>query len=91
MAEDKAWAEAAIAAADLVCWAKLIGVADEAATARWGTGPSGYAILQVAGEVTARQACLHLERTRAKAVEKASCRLPFCAPKQFGGCSYKPN
>ena len=79
MAENKAWMEVAMAAADLVCWSKLICFADEPAIARCEIEAFRYAILHMAGKLTrsARQVCLHLDRTWAwaKALEKAFCRL----------------
>jgi hypothetical protein len=79
MPENKAWMEVAMAAADLVCWSKLICFADEPAIARCEIEAFRYAILHMAGKLTrsARQVCLHLDRTWAwaKALEKAFCRL----------------
>lgn len=79
MAENKAWTEVAMAAADLVCWSKLICFADEPAIARCEIEAFRYAILHMAGKLTrsARQVCLHLDRTWAwaKALERAFCRL----------------
>lgn len=79
MAGNKAWTEVAMAAAGLVCWSKLICLADEPVIARCEIEAFRYAILHMAGKLTrsARQVCLHLDRTWAwaKALEKASCRL----------------
>ena len=79
MAEDKSWTEVAMAAADLVCWPKLVCFADEPAIARCEIEAFRYAVLHMAGKLTrsARQVCLHLDRTWAwtKALEKAFCRL----------------
>jgi hypothetical protein len=79
MAENKAWLEVAMAAADLVCWSKLICFADEPAISRCEIEAFRYAILHMAWKLTrsARQVCLHLDRTWAwaKALERAFCCL----------------
>ena len=79
MPENKAWLEVVLAAADLVCWSKLICFADDDAIAHCEVDAYRYAILHMAARLTrsARQVHVRLDRTRAsaKALERAFCRL----------------
>ena len=63
-AENKAWMEAALAGADLVCWSKLICFADEPAIAHCEIEAFRYAILHMAARITrsARSVYLRLDR-----------------------------
>ncbi len=64
-AENAAWLEAVLAAADLVCWAKLICFAHVPSLARCEIAAFRYRVLHVAARLTrsARQACLRIDRT----------------------------
>lgn len=79
MPENKAWLEVVLAAADLVCWSKLICFSDEPVVAHCEIDFFRYAILHTAAKISrsARQVHLHLDRTWAwaKALERAFCRL----------------
>ncbi len=79
MAENKAWMEAALAAADLVCWSKLICFADEAVLAHCEIEAFRYAILHMAARITrsSRSVYLRLDRSWAwaKALARAFSRL----------------
>jgi hypothetical protein len=72
-AENKAWMEVAMAAADLVCWSKLICFADEPVIAHCEIEAFRYAILHMAARITrsARAAHLRLDRTWAWAAALA--------------------
>ena len=63
--ENSAWLEAVLAAADLVCWAKLICFAHVPSLARCEIAAFRYRVLHVAAQLTrsARQACLKIDRT----------------------------
>jgi len=63
--ENSAWLEAVLAAADLVCWAKLICFAHVPSLARCEIAAFRYRVLHVAAQLTrsARQACLRIDRT----------------------------
>ena len=65
VAENKAWMECALAAADLVCWSKLICFADEPVIAHCEIDAFRYAILHTAARLTrsARALYLRLDRT----------------------------
>ena len=63
--ENSAWLEAVLAAADLVCWAKLICFASVPSLARCEIAAFRYRVLHVAAQLTrsARRACLRIDRT----------------------------
>src|SRR6266516_5653693 len=63
--ENSAWLEAVLAAADLVCWAKLICFAHVPSLARCEIAAFRYRVLHVAARLTrsARRTCLKLDRT----------------------------
>jgi hypothetical protein len=63
--ENSAWLEAVLAAADLVCWAKLICFAHTPSLARCEIATFRYRVLHVAAQLTrsARQVCLKIDRT----------------------------
>jgi hypothetical protein len=63
--ENSAWLEAVLAAADLVCWAKLICFAHIPSLARCEIAAFRYRILHAAAQLTrsARQARLRIDRT----------------------------
>src|SRR6266516_698387 len=63
--ENSAWLEAVLAAADLVCWAKLICFAHVPSLARCEIAAFRYQVLHVAAQLTrsARRTCLHIDRT----------------------------
>lgn len=65
VAENKAWMEVALAAADLVCWSKLICFPDEPVIAHCEIEAFRYTILHMAARLTrsARSAYLRLDRT----------------------------
>lgn len=77
--ENRAWLEVVLAAADLVCWSKLICFTDAPAIARCEIDSFRYAILHMAARITrsARQVHLRLDRTWswATTLERAFCRL----------------
>jgi hypothetical protein len=79
MGENKAWMEAALAAADLVCWSKLICFPDEAVLAHCEIEAFRYAILHMAARITrsSRSVYLRLDRSWAwaKALARAFSRL----------------
>ncbi len=52
VADNKAWMECALAAADLVCWSKLICFADEPVIAHCEIEAFRYAILHMAARLT---------------------------------------
>ena len=62
--ENNAWLEAVLAAADLVCWAKLICFADVPSLARCEIAAFRYRVLHVAARLTrsARTTRLHIDR-----------------------------
>jgi Transposase DDE domain group 1 len=64
-AENAAWLEAVLAAADLVCWAKLICFAHAPSLARCEIAAFRYRVLHVAAQLTrsARQTRLRVDRT----------------------------
>jgi len=63
--ENSAWLEAVLAAADLVCWAKLICFAHVPSLARCEIAAFRYRVLHAAAQLTrsARQVCLKIDRT----------------------------
>ena len=63
--ENSAWLEAVLAAADLICWAKLICFAHVPSLARCEIAAVRYRVLHVAAQLTrsARQTCLRIDRT----------------------------
>ena len=63
--ENSAWLEAVLAAADLICWAKLICFAHVPSLARCEIAAFRYRVLHVAARLTCsgRQACLRIDRT----------------------------
>jgi hypothetical protein len=65
VAENKAWMECALAAADLVCWSKLICFSDEPVIAHCEIDAFRYAILHTAARLTrsARELHLRFDRT----------------------------
>jgi hypothetical protein len=79
VAENRAWMECALAAADLVCWSKLICFADEPVIAHCEIEAFRYAILHMAARITrsSRAVYLRLDRTWAwsKALAQAFSRL----------------
>lgn len=79
MPEDRAWLEVVLAAADLLCWSKLICFTDVPVLAHCEIDAFRYAILHTPAKISlsARQVHLHLDRTWpwAKALEQAFCRL----------------
>jgi hypothetical protein len=64
-AENSAWLETVLAAADLVCWAKLICFAHAPSLARCEIAAFRYRVLHVAAQLThsARQVRLRIDRT----------------------------
>lgn len=78
-AENKAWMEAAMAAADLVCWSKLICFADDPAIAHCEIEAFRYAILHMAARITRSARSVHLRLDRgwawAKVLARAFSRL----------------
>jgi hypothetical protein len=78
-AENKAWMEAALAAADLVCWSKLICFADQPVIARCEIEAFRYAILHMAARITRSARSVHLRLDRnwawAKVLAQAFSRL----------------
>jgi hypothetical protein len=79
MPENNAWLELVLAAADLVCWSKLICFADDDALARCEIASFRYRILHMAGRLTrsGRVTSLRLDRTWswAKQLAQAFSRL----------------
>ena len=73
-AENKAWMEAALAAADLVCWSKLICFADKPLIAHCEVEAFRYAILHMAARVTRSGRTAHLRLDRAWAWAAALAR-----------------
>lgn len=65
VAENKAWMEAALAAADLVCWSKLICFADEPSIAHCEIEAFRYAILHMAARVSRSSRSVYLRLDRA--------------------------
>jgi Transposase DDE domain group 1 len=63
--ENCAWLEAVLAAADLICWAKLICFAHVPSLARCEIPAFRYRVLHAAAQLTrsARQACLRIDRS----------------------------
>jgi hypothetical protein len=64
VAENKAWMECALAAADLVCWSKLICFADEPAIAHCEIEAFRYTILHMAARLTRSARSVHLRLDR---------------------------
>jgi hypothetical protein len=64
VAENKAWMEAALAAADLVCWSKLICFADEPAITHCEIEAFRYTILHMAARITRSARSVHLRLDR---------------------------
>jgi len=64
-AENRAWLEAVLAAADLICWAKLICFAHTPSLARCEIAAFRYRVLHAAAQLTrsARRTCLRIDRT----------------------------
>lgn len=62
--ENCAWLEAVLAAADLICWAKLLCFAHVPSLARCEIAAFRYRVLHVAAQLTrsARQVCLRIDR-----------------------------
>jgi hypothetical protein len=73
-AENRAWMEAALAAADLVCWSKLICFADEADIAHCEIDAFRYAILHTAARLTRSARALYLRLDRRWAWSKVLAR-----------------
>jgi Transposase DDE domain group 1 len=77
--ENSAWLEAVLAAADLICWAKLICFAHVPSLARCEIAAFRYRVLHVAAQLTssARRTCLRIDRTWRWAAQIAEgfCRL----------------
>jgi hypothetical protein len=65
IAENNAWLETVLAAADLVCWSKLICFADDPAIARCEIDTFRYRILHTAARLThtGRRTHLRIDRT----------------------------
>jgi Transposase DDE domain group 1 len=63
--ENSAWLEAVLAAADLICWAKLICFAAVPSLARCEIATFRYRVLHAAAQLTrsARRTCLRIDRT----------------------------
>jgi hypothetical protein len=63
--QNSAWLEAVLAAADLICWAKLICFAHVPSLARCEIAAFRYRMLHVAAQLTrsARRTCLRIDRT----------------------------
>jgi hypothetical protein len=78
-AENKAWTKVALAAADLVCWAKLICFVDEPAVAHCEIEAFRYAILHTAARITRSSRSVYLRLDRgwawAKLLARAFSRL----------------
>jgi hypothetical protein len=78
-AENKAWTEVALAAADLVCWCKLICFGDEPAVAHCEIEAFRYAILHMAARITRSSRSVYLRLDRgwawAKLLARAFSRL----------------
>ena len=70
VAENKAWMECALAAADLVCWSKLICFSDEPVIAHCEVDAFRYAILHTAARLTRSARVLHLRLDRTWAWSK---------------------
>jgi hypothetical protein len=79
MAENKAWMEAALAAADLVCWSKLICFSDDPAIAHCEIEAFRYAILHMAARITRSARAVHLRLDQgwawAKVLARAFARM----------------
>jgi len=71
--ENNAWLEAVLAAADLVCWAKLNCFAAMPSLARREIAAFRYRVLHVAAQLTrsARRTCLRIDRAWRWAVQIA--------------------
>jgi hypothetical protein len=71
--ENAAWLEAVLAAADLVCWAKLICFAHAPSLARCEIAALRYRVLHAAAQLTrsARRTCLRIDRTWRRAAQIA--------------------
>ncbi len=63
--ENNAWLEAVLAAADLICWAKLICFTGVPSLARCEIAAFRYRVLHAAAQLTrsARRTCLRIDRT----------------------------
>ena len=84
VAENKAWMECALAAADLVCWSKLICFADEPVIAHCEIDAFRYAILHTAARLTRSARALHLRFDRAWAWSKVLATGFLCLRAAFG-------
>jgi Transposase DDE domain group 1 len=77
--ENSAWLEAVLAAADLICWARLICFPHVPSLARCEIAALRYRVLHVAAQLTrsARRTCLRIDRTWRWAAQIAEgfCRL----------------
>jgi hypothetical protein len=64
-AENRAWLETVLAAADLICWAKLICFAHTPSLARCEIAAFRYRVLHAAAQLTrsARRTCLRIDRS----------------------------
>lgn len=64
-AENSAWLEAVLAAADLICWAKLVCFTQVPSLARCEIAAFRYRVLHAAAQLTrsARRTCLRIDRT----------------------------
>jgi hypothetical protein len=65
VAENRAWMEAALAGADLVCWSKLICFADEPTIAHCEIQAFRYAILHMAARITRSSRSIYLRLDQA--------------------------
>jgi hypothetical protein len=84
MPENEAWMECALAAADLVCWSKLICFADEPAIAHCEIEAFRYAILHMAARITRSSRAVHLRLDRTWAWSAALARAFCCLRAAFG-------
>ena len=84
VAENKAWMECALAAADLVCWSKLICFSDEPVIAHCEIDAFRYAILHTAARLTRSARALHLRFDRTWAWSKALATGFLCLRAAFG-------
>ena len=77
VAENNAWLELVLAAADLVCWSKLICFADDTELARCDIASFRYSILHMAARLTrsGRVTSLRLDKTWSWAKQLALARL----------------
>lgn len=81
---NQAWFENALAAADLICWTKLIGFKDHPSIRKTTPETFRYKVLHVAAKIvrTARQLQLRLDAswTYSPAIEKAWCQIRAAFP-----------